>query len=130
MSDTTSNTDMPEGALKLPSGGWVQILPEEHCTGRHRRMVREAMDRDGLGSMLNAAYAKALGARVEAWDLPYAPNLPLPSAGAQILDVVRDPDLRAMEEAVKDWALDVAGMQQRKAKPEADGGTPPEPEGA
>lgn len=132
MNDTTSQIDTPpapDGALRLPSGGWVKFVPEDERTGRHRRMVREAMDQDGLGSMLNVAYAKAFAALVTAWHLPYAPDLPLPLAGPQIMDAVRDRDVKVMEGEVMAWTLDAAGMQTRAAKAaaESDGGTPPQP---
>lgn len=133
MSDTNTPTDLPPGALALPSGGWVVITSTDLAPGKIVRKVRECMDKDGVGSMLNAGYAAALSGLVTDWHFPTMPATPpLPYTNPLILDLIPGNDLLVMEDAVKAWVMKIAGMKDRSA-PAADEtapGSPTPPESA
>ena len=72
----TEPVDLPEGAIKLPSGGWVKISDERAATGKDVRKMREALNADGDGNILNQMMTRALEVRVLDWNIPSGPACP------------------------------------------------------
>lgn len=107
MSDETTEIEMPPGAHRLPSGGWVLLSDPDAATGRDVFALRRALDSEGMGEMANVLLTSALEIRVIGWEIPGKPKLPLPRSNKTWLSQLGYRDVLALERLVKKWAKDV-----------------------
>jgi hypothetical protein len=117
--------DLPEGATRLPSGGWVKISDARTATGKDVRRLRQALNEDGDGNVFNSAMTRAMEIRVLEWEIPGRPNLRVPMWEKGAADLLTADDLIAIESLIKDWALSF--VRQDKPKDDGEPGSPPPP---
>lgn len=110
MSDTTT---IPEGGISLPLGGWAVLAPFEEMTGAQLRRIRKAMDVEGAGTVGNALYASTIAALVTAWHIPYQEGLGVPAVQPAALDLLRAPDLLALERHVEPYVEEIMGKRKK-----------------
>ncbi len=122
----TEIRDMPPGAHKLPSGGWVLLSDESETTGADVMKIRRSLDahKDGVGSVSNMGLIAALDIRVRDWEIPGRPNLPLPRGNTTWAVLIGWEDMLALEELVEDWAQRILSGSKKTAK---DGSDPQPP---
>lgn len=111
---------LPDGALRLPSGGWALLKPSSLATGRDVRVIRRALNEEGTGDIMSGAMAATLGALVVDWQIPGRPQLPLPMAGRASLDMLPADDLLTLEEAVRPFMLRILGQEPKRKAGESD----------
>jgi hypothetical protein len=126
MDNDTTEIELPEGAHRLPSGGWVMLSDENAATGKDVHNLRKALDKEGTGTIGNALLAEAIGQRVIRWEIPGRPNLPLPRGNTTWLSLLGWEDTLAIEELVEGWAKRVA--LGRKPADDGQPGGPPAPD--
>jgi hypothetical protein len=124
----TEIEEMPPGAHRLPSGGWVLLSDTSAVNGRDVFNLRKGLDEDGTGSVGNAVLLAALGIRVMDWRIPGRPNLPLPRGNATWLQMVGWEDLLAMEKLVEDWTTRILFPGRFATKDDGQPGGPPAPD--
>lgn len=123
MSDDTTEIEIPPGAHRLPSGGWVLLTEESEHNGRDVYELRRALDVKGSGSQGSAVLQAAIGLRVRQWHIPGRPNLPLPRGNTTWLPMLTVADTLALEELVQDWAQWLAtGVPRDPQKPASESG--------
>lgn len=88
---------------ELPSGGWVEIREASELRAKDRkamlRKVPDPVDGHKMGFVVDSADLIA-AAVIVAWDLPYAPDAPLPSVRLDTLDELTMADDQAMQAAI------------------------------
>lgn len=128
MSDKQTEIEMPPGAHRLPSGGWVLLSDEDAVTGKDVYQMRRALDGDGTGSIGNEALATAMDIRVANWDIPGRPNLPVPRGNRTWLSLVHWEDLLAMEALVEGWSQRILFPGRFRKADNGEPGGPPAPD--
>lgn len=110
---------LPDGATRLPSGGWVALNPTSVATGKDIRRVRAALDKDGTGTILTGALAVAIGVRVAEWEITDGTgrNTPLPFNNPAVLDNIPGDDLLALEDMVRPWVLRILSGSKDERNP-------------
>lgn len=105
---------LPDGATRLPSGGWVVLKPTSAATGKDVKRVRAALDKDGTGTILSGALTVAIGVRVGDWQVTDSLGrpVPLPFNNPTVLDNISADDLLMLEGAVRPWVLRILNMGQ------------------
>lgn len=121
MSDTTTTDEvhlgMPDGATRLPSGGYVVMRPTSSATGRDVKRIRQALNHDGTGDIFNAAMATAIGVlagecMIVNWQgQGEAKMLNHPA----VLDTLPADDMMAIEDMVRPWVQGILRPEGRDA---------------
>lgn len=129
MTDKNS-TDLrpaPDGAIKLPSGGWALLSDPDDATGRDIATMRKAMNEEGVGDFTTALTAYAICVRLVDWELPGLPNLQtrFPHDQAKsITGMLRARDLKALERLILPWAKEMIGVTKADEAKQGEGEPP------
>lgn len=107
---------MPDGAMRLPSGGWALFKPFDLATGKDIKRIRGALDADGTGEILTGAMARTLAALVVEWQFPRLEQVVLPCHSLATLDRIPALDLLTMEEYVQEFTQRVLGRKPEQGK--------------
>lgn len=112
--DTTeSELLMPDGATRLPSGGWAVLKPFEQLNGIDVRRIRAALNREGTGEIMGGALAIGIGAVVMDWQVPGRDRLALPHNNAKVLDALPMLDLLHLEDQVRPIVERIMGKESK-----------------
>lgn len=96
-------SDLGGTRVELPSGGWIQLRDLDTLKSRHRNYVSSKipMDRE-MGPLDVVAMQYALSeVMIEAWELPYLPDAPLPSEHPEALEELSVRDENKLHEALE-----------------------------
>jgi hypothetical protein len=112
------DADLPDGAIRLPSGAWAVLRPTSAVTGRDVKRVRAALDKDGTGTILSGALAAAIGVRVAEWSIVDGTGrgVPLPFNNPAVLDIISADDLLELESLVRPWVMRILNLGKAEDK--------------
>lgn len=90
--------------INLPSGGWIELRDPRELKARDKKAIIRNMQPPDEAKPLGFALDVADGLAcmlIAAWEIPYLPGAPLPSADPAQLDELTIPDYDAVMDAVR-----------------------------